>query len=182
MRLTICFLFGITMSLFSQETQSNIVYESLELSGPRLGVTYLSDSFTKTIKDEADIKLEPFMAQFGWQFEKRFFSISSGATAVSEWIVLIGGFEQEKFLPSISWLIGMRSAEGFEIGAGPNLSASGTSVVIAGGVTLQSGEINFPINLAVATSKSGPRVSLLFGFNIRKTKGTMRRVHHRRPE
>ncbi len=170
---------GLSTFLFSQNEQSEIrIYESLELDGPRLGTTYLSNSFTNTIKKKADISLKPFMSQFGWQFEKRFFSISTGATAVSEWIVLVGGFEQEKFLPSLSWLIGMRSAEGIEFGAGPNLSASGTSVVLAAGITLQSGEINFPLNLAVATSKSGPRVSLLFGFNIRKTRGSMRRVHH----
>ena len=46
-------------------------------------------------------------------------------------------------------------------------SLSGTSVVIAVGVTVQSGEINFPINLSLATSKSGPRFALIFGFNMR---------------
>ncbi len=171
MRLSLALLFGITTFLFSQEATSTLqVHESLELSGPRIGISYLSNSFTNTIKDKADISLNPLMAQFGWQFEKRFFSTSSGATAISEWVLLIGGFEQEKFLPSLSWLIGMRSADGFEFAAGPNLALSGTSVVIVVGVTLQSGEINFPINLALATSKSGPRLSLLFGFNIRDTK------------
>ncbi len=86
---------------------------------------------------------------------------------VTEWVILIGGFEQEKFLPSLSWLVGFRTAGGFEFGGGPNLALSGTSMVLAVGVTIQSEEINFPINLALATSKSGPRFSLLFEFNIR---------------
>ena len=82
--------------------------------------------------------------------------------------MLAAGFEQEKFLPSVSWLIGIRSAGGFEVGAGPNLSLSGSSLVVATGITLQSKEINFPINLAYATSQSGGRYSLLFGFNLRE--------------
>jgi len=140
----------------------------INLSGPRIGVTYLSDAFVDRIKDRYDVKLEPFIAQFGWQFEKRFFTLRSGATAVTEWVLLIGGFEQEKFLPSLSWLIGMRTGKGIEFGAGPNLALSGTSVVFATGITIQSGEINFPINVAVSASKSGMRYSLLFGFNIRQ--------------
>jgi hypothetical protein len=139
----------------------------VNLSGPRIGFTYLSDSFVDRIKDRYDMKLNPWIAQFGWQFETRFFTVRSGATAVTEWIFLVGGFEQEKFLPSLSWLIGMRSSKGFEMGMGPNLAVSGTSVVLAAGITLRSDEINFPINVAVASSKSGPRYSFLVGFNIR---------------
>ena len=53
------------------------------------------------------------------------------------------------------------------MGMGPNLAVSGTSVVLAAGINLRSDEINFPINVAVASSKSGPRYSFLVGFNIR---------------
>ncbi|MCK4816379.1 hypothetical protein KA005_11480 [bacterium] len=143
------------------------VVQPVQLSGPRIGVTFLSDKYVDKIRSKYDIELEPLVAQFGWQFETRFFTLKNGATAVSEWVILIGGFEQEKFIPSLSWLIGFRTAGGFEFGGGPNLALSGTSMVIAVGVTIQSEEINFPINLALATSKSGPRFSLLFGFNMR---------------
>ncbi|KAA3618294.1 MAG: hypothetical protein D8M58_20540 [Calditrichaeota bacterium] len=139
MRFLLISIFFLSTQLYSQDTNSDIiVYEAMELSGPRIGFSYLSESFRNTINRKVGVSLEPFMAQFGWQFEKRFFTISTGATAVSEWVALIGGFEQEKFLPSLSWLIGMRSADGFEFGAGPNVSLSGTSVVIAAGVTVQS--------------------------------------------
>jgi len=156
-------------TLYSQggAVQNNNKTLPVNLSGPRIGLTYLSDSFVDRIKDRYDMKLNPWIAQFGWQFETRFFTLRSGATAVTEWILLAGGFEQEKFLPSLSWLIGMRSSKGLEMGMGPNLALSGTSVVLAAGITLRSDEINFPINAAVATSKSGARYSLLVGFNIR---------------
>ena len=154
-------------STFAQDQEEDLfVVKPMELSGPRIGVTYLSSSFRNSVSENID--LEPFIAQFGWQYEKRFFTVKSGATAVTEFVFLIGGFEQEKFLPSLSWLVGFRSKDGFEVGAGPNLSLSGTAVVIATGFTIQSGEINFPVNISLATSKSGPRFSLLFGFNIRE--------------
>ena len=41
-------------------------------------------------------------------------------------------------------------------------------MVLATGITYQTAEINFPINLAVTTSKSGARYSLLGGFNMRR--------------
>ncbi len=141
--------------------------QPVQLSGPRIGVTFLSDKYVDKIRSEYGVELGSSIAQFGWQFETRFFTLKSGATAVTEWVFLIGGFEQERFLPSLSWLVGFRSAGGFEFGGGPNLSLSGTCLVLAVGVTIQSEEINFPINLALATSKSGPRFSLLFGFNMR---------------
>ncbi len=152
----------------NMEINAGPINRPVELAGPRIGVTILSNKFIETIEDKYDVNLESAMAQFGWQFEKRFFSTQSGATAVTEAIFLIGGFEQEKFFPSLTWLVGMRSSGGFEFGAGPNLALSGTSVVFATGVTIQSNEINFPINFAYATSKSGGRFSVLFGFNIRQ--------------
>lgn len=152
----------------AQDSTKTIVYRTpYNLSGPRLGVTILSQKFINTIKDKHDIKINPIVAQIGWQIEKRFFTVRSGATAVSEWVFLIGGFEQERFLPSGSWLLGMRTANGFEFGAGPNLSLSGTAFILALGVTASSDEVNFPINLAVALSRSGPRYSFLVGFNIK---------------
>jgi len=164
--LIISMLFVFFTSIFAQNQEEDfIVVKPMELSGPRIGATYLSESFRESVSD--NINLKPFVAQFGWQYEKRFFTVKSGATAVTEFVALIGGFEQEKFLPSFSWLVGFRTNDGFELGAGPNLSLSGTAVVIAAGFTIQSGEINFPVNVSVATSKSGPRFSLLFGFNIR---------------
>jgi len=157
-------------SAYAQEAQpidTTPVLKPVNLSGPRVGVTFLSDKYVGTIEEKHGIALEPMVMQLGWQFEKRFFTVRSGFMAVSEWVLLVGGFEQEKFLPSLTWLIGGRTAEGFEFGVGPNLALSGTSVVFTVGMTFRSDQVNFPINLAVANSQSGPRYSFLVGFNLR---------------
>ena len=141
----------------------------VDLEGPRLGFSFLSSRFVDSMKEEHNKELNPLITQFGWQIEKRFFTMSDGATGISEWVLLVGGFEQGLFVPSVSWLMGMRSGTGLEFGMGPNLSASGSSIVLAMGVTLRSEEINFPLNIAVAASDKGPRYSLLFGFNLRES-------------
>jgi hypothetical protein len=153
----------------AQDTLKPAIYRNpYNLSGPRIGVTYLSDEFVQSIEKKHDVKLNPWIAQIGWQWEKRFFTVRSGSTAVSEWVVLVGGFEQERLLPSLSWLLGMRNSKGVELGAGPNLSLSGTAFVLVTGITITSDEVNFPINFAAVLSKSGPRFSFLLGFNIKE--------------
>jgi hypothetical protein len=144
--------------------------QPINLSGPRLGMTYIG---TGEFADKLDKNygVSPFITQFGWQLETRFFTLPNGVCGIVEAIGLIGGLEQNVFLPSASALIGLRSARGFEFGVGPNLSLGGAALVIAGGITLQSHNINFPINFAVVPSTKGVRVSLLFGFNSRSSKG-----------
>lgn len=149
------------------QDSATVYREPFNLSGPRIGLTFLSQDFVRTMRDRYNAKVSPLVAQVGWQFEHRFFTTRRGATAASEWVLLIGGFEQEKFLPSLTWLLGARSATGFEFGAGPNLSLSGTALVLTAGVTHSSGELNVPANFAVALSRSGIRFTLLLGFNIK---------------
>lgn len=168
---TIGFVIQLLISSISlaQDTLKPVIYRNpYNLSGPRIGVTYLSSEFVQSIEKKHDVKLNPWIAQIGWQWEKRFFTVRSGTTAVSEWVILVGGFEQERLLPSLSWLLGMRNSKGVELGAGPNLSLSGTAFVLATGITLTSDEVHFPINFAVVLSRSGPRFSFLLGFNIKE--------------
>jgi hypothetical protein len=65
-------------------------------------------------------------------------------------------------------MVGVRTAGGAEFGAGPNFSAGGYGLALASGVTLRTGALNVPLNIAVVTSKSGVRVSFLTGFNVRR--------------
>ena len=139
--------------------------ETMSLSGPRIGMTYLSPGVVDQIKDDFDHDVNPMISQFGWQFEKRFMSSDTGATAVTEWVVLVGGIDQGVVIPSLTWLIGMRTVGGVEIAAGPNLSAAGTGLAIAAGVTARVGNLNVPFNVAVVPSENGPRFSFLLGFN-----------------
>ncbi len=142
--------------------------EPVKLSGPRFGVTFLSDGIVDKLRNEFDIDVNPLVTQFGWQFEKRFSSSDSGLTPVTEFVLLFGGLEQGVVLPSLTWLVGLRTRNGAEFGVGPNFTAEGAALAIAAGVTLRSGSLNFPVNLAVVPSKSGVRVSVLAGFNMRR--------------
>ena len=142
--------------------------ETMSLSGPRIGLTYLSPDVVNQIKEDYGRDLNPIISQFGWQFEKRFMSSDTGATAVTEWVVLVGGVEQGVVIPSLTWLVGLRTVGGVEVAAGPNLSAAGMGVAIAAGLTARVGNLNVPFNVAVVPSENGPRFSFLLGFNAKR--------------
>lgn len=142
--------------------------ETMSLSGPRIGMTYLSPGVVNQIKEDFNHDLNPMISQFGWQFEKRFMSSDTGATAVTEWVVLVGGVDQGVVIPSLTWLVGMRTVGGIEVAAGPNLSAAGMGVAIAAGMTARVGNLNVPFNVAVVPSENGPRFSFLLGFNAKR--------------
>jgi len=141
---------------------------TIGMSGPRAGVTFLSPGVRDQISDEFMEEVGPVISQFGWQFEKRFMSSDTGATAVTEWVLLFGGADQGLFVPSLTWLLGMRTTGGVEFAVGPNLSPAGMAVAIAAGVTLRAGNLNVPLNVAVVPSASGARVSFLMGFNSKR--------------
>ena len=84
------------------------------------------------------------------------------------WVFLAGGLEQGVVLPSLSWLVGLRTREGAEFGIGPNVTPAGVSLVLAAGVTMRTGTFNVPVNVAVVPSRVGTRVSVLTGFNMRR--------------
>src|SRR4051812_3691966 len=138
------------------------------LSGPRFGVTFLDRAVRQDLTENADVTVGPVISQFGWQFEKRFYTRDDGPTAVTEWVLLLGGLDQGVALPSLSWLIGVRTRNGAEFGVGPNVTPLGAAVAMAAGVTFRAGALNVPLNLAVVPSTSGVRVSLLAGFNTRR--------------
>lgn len=142
--------------------------QHLRLSGPRIGITILSSRYLEKIREDHQESIGPLITQFGWQFETRLFTLENGTMGLFEFVPLIGGLEQGKFLPSLSALVGIRGGKGFEFGAGPNVSLSGAGLVFAVGTNFQSQNINFPVNLAIAPSKDGARFSVLFGFNTRK--------------
>jgi hypothetical protein len=136
------------------------------LSGPRFGLTLLADGVVKKL-DERDIHVGPHISQFGWQFEKQFYTRDSKVTMVTEWVALVGGLEQSVVLPSLSWMVGARTRDGAEFGIGPNITPAGTALVLATGMTFRAGAVNIPVNVAVVPSKSGTRVTLLSGFSLR---------------
>lgn len=125
----------------------------LRYGGPRIGITYLSPGeSTDRMNDVFDRNINPFITQFGWQFETRFFTLDNGASGLLELVPMIGGLEQGLFIPSITGLVGYRSKNGYEIGLGPTLSLGGAGILLAAGASLKSGRIVFPVNLAFVPS------------------------------
>lgn len=143
------------------------IVHTVDLSGPRFGLTFLSEGIVKELHDNRDLDLHPTITQFGWQFERQFLTKGTGVTAVSEYVVLLGGLDQSVAIPSLSWLVGMRTRSGAEFGVGPNITPAGVGLVIAVGVTYRVGAMNIPVNFALVPSKYGQRISVLTGFNMR---------------
>ena len=139
------------------------VTNTLSLAGPRFGITMLSDPIIAKLK-ERNIDVGSAISQFGWQFERAFYAKENGPTVLNEWVVLVGGLDQSVVIPSVSWLIGMRTKEGAEFGIGPNITPGGVALAVAAGVTFRAGIINVPLNFAVVPSKYGTRVSVLMGL------------------
>jgi hypothetical protein len=140
---------------------------SADLSGPRFGLSFLAPGVIDKLAAR-EIHVTPNISQFGWQFEKQFYAKGSGVTMVTEWVALLGGLDQSVVLPSLSWLVGVRTREGAEFGVGPNITPAGTALVLAAGVTFRAGAMNIPVNVAVVPSKVGARVTLLSGFSLRR--------------
>jgi hypothetical protein len=140
---------------------------TLNLSGPRFGLTALTPGVVSALHDRA-IDVKPMITQFGWQTEKQFFTRDSGVSAVNEFVLLAGGLDQGVVIPSLTWMVGLRTREGMEFGIGPNVTPGGVGLAMAGGMTMRAGAINVPINIAVVPSQAGMRLSFLTGFTLRR--------------
>lgn len=137
------------------------VAKTVSLAGPRFGLTVLNDQTLSKLK-QRNIDVGSTISQFGWQFEREFYSKQAGPTVLNEWVVLLGGLDQGTAIPSVSWLVGLRTKEGAEFGVGPNITPGGVALALAAGV------VNVPMNFAIVPSKYGTRVSVLTGFVLRR--------------
>ena len=146
--------------------QPSELVRAVNRSGPRFGITWLGGSITDTLKSKYKIDVAPVITQFGWQYERQFASLENGPVALNEWVLLIGGLDQGTFIPSLTWLVGIRTPGNFEFGVGPNATPAGVALALSTGVTFRAGALNVPINLAVVPSRFGARASLMTGFNM----------------
>ena len=175
-----------TVNLFSQiqystsgSNSNNLVQN---LSGPRVGLTVLTNGdLTETLSDKFGLNSN-LITQFGYQFEKQVVG-DDHVVGLVEGIVFIGGLEHGLFLPSLSGLFGGRFSSGYEFAVGPNVSLYGTSFLVAFGRTINAGNLNIPITLAWAPSNrrqrdsddgvmkeyysTGHRFTFTVGFNFR---------------
>ena len=96
--------------------------DRLNLSGPRMGFTFFTGqtaSILKGAKHEGGYNVNPVMFQFGYQFEVQYLNQGS-FQALFEFIPIVTGLDQGKFLPSIAVLNGLRSnVSGWEFAFGP---------------------------------------------------------------
>ena len=162
----VCVLF--VSPLYAQSgTQAPPPAHTLSLSGPRVGITFLSDGVVKELH-ERSLDVGQNITQFGWQFERQFYSKQGGVTALNEWVFLLGGLDQSVAIPSLSWMVGLRTKEGAEFGVGPNVTPAGVALALAAGVTMRAGVLNVPMNFAVVPTRAGTRVTMLTGFTMRR--------------
>lgn len=155
---------GSGIQLHAQQPQD--LTRQLNRSGPRFGLTFLGGSLTDTLRARHDIDVSPVVTQFGWQFERQFASVEGGPVALNEWVFLVGGLDQGAFLPSMSWLVGIRFPNQFEFGVGPNVTPAGVALAWSAGMTFRAGALAVPVNIALVPSKYGMRSSILTGFNL----------------
>ena len=136
-------------------------------SGPRLGAAYLIGGSVTAEREGKS--LSPLISLFGWQFEHQFETgVRRTTVPVAELVAVVGGMEQGAFLPSASWLLGIRQPNGWEAALGPTLTGAGVQLAFAAGVTHAFGRLNVPVNLAVAPGRRGASISVTTGFNTRR--------------
>jgi len=161
-------LFAVPLPVLAQSgPDAPPAVRTIALDGPRIGLTMLSDGVRARLR-EREIDVASTISQFGWQFERQFFAQGGGLTAMTEWVVLLGGLDQGTAIPSLNWMVGLRTREGAEFGVGPNLTPAGVALAISAGVTFKTGALNVPMNFAIVPTKAGTRVSLLTGFTLRR--------------
>jgi hypothetical protein len=101
---------------------NNPEHDRLNLSGPRMGFTYFTGESSSVLKARESVggfNANPVMFQFGYQFEVQYLN-QGNFQALFEFIPMVTGLDQGKFLPSISILNGMRSnVSGWELAFGP---------------------------------------------------------------
>jgi len=166
-QLLLVFMCVVYISGFSQSDEE-INYTPVKLSGPRAGLTYIGGDLGEKMKLGG---INQYISQFGWQFETRYFETKEGFQGLVETVVLLGGFETEKPVLSGTLLVGFRTKSGFEAGAGPNLSTANggtTSFVFAVGHTAKTEGVYIPVNFAIAPSKDAMKFTFLVGFIIRR--------------
>jgi hypothetical protein len=150
-----------------REWQVKIDTSDIKRSGPRYGALWLSVALADSISaHNKNQKVNPMMSLFGWEFESELLRNPNGATPVTNLVIGVAGLDQGLVLPTATWLVGMRTKDDFEAGIGPNISPAGPALALTVGMTLHSGRLNIPLDVAYVSSKIGTRVSFSTGFNV----------------
>jgi len=163
MRKISCFITILTLAVVSSSARgADATNEgAVNLSGPRLGMTYLHGDMPKALDT---LESGFYTTQFGYYFEYQFSKPNKVALA-TEIILLMGGMEKGMFIPSLTWVTGFRLPNNLEFGFGPNYTPIvGLGYTVATGMTVKYGKLYLPINVAFVFSRDAQRISFLTGF------------------
>ncbi len=145
-------------------------YSERNLGGPRMGITLVPDggALSASLRSRG---IGPFMSQFGWHFEYLVVPDREGPMFSVQFDPLVGGVEYGSFLPSATLALGARFPGGFEFGLGPNILVGGdngvsSSLAVMIGKSFNYGGFSIPVDFVLATSPSGSRFSIVFGYSI----------------
>jgi hypothetical protein len=151
-------------------------YQAKQLTGPRMGISYAIPDGKELRQTLQEKNMGPFLSQFGLHFEWLVKPQHGGPAFVIEGIPFISGVEYGTVVPSLTLAMGVRLPSGYEFGMGPMAyytgdenNPVGSSLVMAFGKSLDFSGVSIPLNLAVATSPTGTRVSFIFGYAITKS-------------
>jgi TolB-like protein len=104
---------------------NNPYYQTLNLSGPRMGYTFVSGenaNILRSSKSVGGFDSSPYYFQIGYQFERQYLSEGKWQ-ALLEILPMVSGVDQGLFIPSLTVLNGIRSnMNGLEFAIGPTFS------------------------------------------------------------
>ena len=152
--------------LAAQNDDQDVVLQQRSMSGPRLGVTFISGTRGREVLNNHNLSSP--MSQLGWHFEQITRPQGGGPMFVIEEVFLAGAVEQATVVPAATLLFGIRFPNGFEFGLGPNATPVGTALAIGAGWRLQYGGVAVPFNVAFVTSPGALRISFLTGYALRQ--------------
>lgn len=138
--------------------------------GPRFGIVHLSGKSLEHLKSK--IGGGSVLTAWGWQFESAFAGDPDGAQGLIEFVPMVLGLERSIFLPTLNVLFGLRFAQGFEFGVGPNFAPNssdtiGVGMALAAGYNFNVGRMNIPLNIALVSSRNDLRYAISVGWNFK---------------
>lgn len=163
------------------EPRSDAPASGIQSAGPRFGMIYVTGDAADALESKEDAS--PVLTAWGWQFEFQYETSPGGPTGLVELVPVVVGMDQGLFIPSMNVLFGLRTADDWEFGVGPNLGPRvgpdededgepdvgfGVGLTCTVGKTFRAGELNMPVNLAAVLGGDGARVSVMIGWNMRQ--------------
>ena len=152
--------------LLAQNDTDDVVLQQRSMSGPRMGVTFVTGARGREVMREHNLSSP--MSQFGWHFEQITRPQGGGPMFVVQEVLMLGAVEQGTVVPAGTLLLGIRFPNGFEFGMGPNATPIGTALAIGAGWRLQYGGGAVPFSVALVTSPGALRISFLTGYALRQ--------------